>query len=82
MMRRIANVLLALGLLVGAADAAALYFHLGIAGVPWLVNVALAKLGFVAALGILAGGAVAGRLAHREEERLLGSGGTAHRERP
>lgn len=76
-MRRIANVLLALGLSVGAADAVAIFFHLGIAGLPWLVNVALAKLGFVAALGLLGGGAVTGRLARREEEKRLGSGDAA-----
>ena len=73
-MRRIANALLALGVVVGAADAVAIFFHLGIAGVPWLVNVALAKLGFVAALGLLGGGAVTGRIARRDEEKKLGSG--------
>ncbi|MGH7650261.1 MAG: hypothetical protein ACREMS_00310 [Gemmatimonadaceae bacterium] len=52
----------------------AIFFHLGIAGVPWIVNVALAKLGLVAALGILGGGAVTGRLARREETQRLGSG--------
>ena len=73
-MRRIANTLLALGLAVGFADAIAIFFHLGIAGVPWIVNVALAKLGVVAALGLLGGGAVTGRIARREEARRLSSG--------
>ena len=76
-MRRIANVLLALGLVVGAVDAGAILFHIGLAGVPWVVNVALAKLGFVAALGLLGGGAVTGRLARRDEAQRLGSGDAA-----
>ena len=65
-MRRIANTLMALGLAVGFADAVTIFFHLGIAGVPWIVNVALAKLGVVASLGLLGGGAVTERLARRE----------------
>jgi hypothetical protein len=65
---------MSLGLGVGVIDAGAIFFHLGIAGVPWLVNVALAKLGFVAALGLLGGGAVAGRMARREEGDRIGSG--------
>jgi hypothetical protein len=69
--------LMALGLTVGAVDAVAIFFHFGIAGVPWLVNVALAKLGFIAALGLLGGGAVTGRLARREEEKRLASGDAA-----
>ena len=63
-----------LGLAVGVIDAGAIFFHLGLAGVPWLVNVALAKLGFIAALGLLGGGAVAGRIARREEVNRIGSG--------
>ena len=73
-MRRLATLLLGLGLAVGVIDAGAIFFHLGIAGVPWLVNVALAKLGFIAALGLLGGGAVAGRIARREESSRIGSG--------
>ena len=73
-MRRIANILFALGLAVGAADAVAIFFHFGFAGVPWLLNVALAKLGFVAALGLLGGGAVTARIANRDDARRLGSG--------
>jgi hypothetical protein len=72
-MHRIANTLFALGLAVGTADAAAIFFHLGFAGVPWIVNVALAKLGFVAALGLLGGGAVTARLANREDAKRLRS---------
>jgi hypothetical protein len=76
-MRRIASVLMALGVAVGVIDAGAIFFHLGLAGVPWLVNVALAKLGFIAALGLLGGGAVAGRLSRRQEAERLGSGDAA-----
>ena len=76
-MRRVATVLMALGVGVGVIDAGAIFFHLGLAGVPWLVNVALAKLGFIAALGLLGGGAVAGRLARREEVERIGSGDSA-----
>ena len=68
---------MALGVAVGAIDAGAIFFHLGLAGVPWLVNVALAKLGFIAALGLLGGGAVAGRLSRRHEAERLGSGDAA-----
>jgi hypothetical protein len=75
--RRIATLLMGLGLAVGAIDAGAIFFHLGLAGVPWLVNVALAKLGFVAALGLLGGGAVAGRIARREEVKRIGPGDAA-----
>jgi hypothetical protein len=75
--RRIANMLMALGVAVGALDACAIFFHVGFAGVPWLVNVALAKLGLVAALALLGGGAVAGRLARRREAERLGPGDVA-----
>ena len=38
-------------------------------GLSWLIAVGLAKLTFVAALGLVAGGAVLQRLARRAEER-------------
>lgn len=76
-MRRIANMLLALGVAVGVLDAGAIFFHLGFGGVPWLVNVALAKLALVASLGLLGGGAVTGRLARRHEAERLGPGDAA-----
>jgi hypothetical protein len=72
--RRLATLLMGLGLAVGVMDAGAIFFHLGLAAVPWLVNVALAKLGFIAALGLLGGGAVAGRIARREEVGRIGPG--------
>ncbi|MGH7602871.1 MAG: hypothetical protein ACRENK_02615 [Gemmatimonadaceae bacterium] len=73
-MRRIADVMMALGLAVGVVDGGAIFFHLGLAGVPWLVNVALAKLGFIAALGLLGGGAVAGRLSRRQDVNRISPG--------
>jgi hypothetical protein len=75
--RRIANGLMGLGLAVGVIDAGAIFFHLGLAGVPWLVNVALAKLAFIGALGLLGGGAVVGRLARRQDVDRISSGDTA-----
>ena len=60
-----------LGAAVGVATAIAILAHLGFAGVPWLVNVALAKLGFIASLGLIGGGAVSVRLANRRDQRAL-----------
>ena len=73
-MGRLATLLMGLGLAVGMIDAGAIFFHVGLAGVPWLVNVALAKLGVVASLGLLGGGVVAGRLARRKEVARIESG--------
>ncbi|MEP6729977.1 MAG: hypothetical protein ABJE10_05040 [bacterium] len=70
-MRRLGQLLMSLGATVGAAVAVSILLHLGVAGAPWLVNVALAKLGLVAAAGIMAGGALTVRLAARREQRLL-----------
>lgn len=70
-MRRFGRFLMTLGVGVGALTAVAIGLHLGLAGVPWLVNVALAKLGLVASLSMIAGGAAGVRLANRREERLL-----------
>ena len=57
-----------LGVAVGIAVALAMLAHLGVAGAPWLVNVALAKMGLVASGGLIAGGAVSMRLANRREQ--------------
>ena len=59
-----------LGAGIGVAVAFAMFAHLGVAG-PWLVNVALAKLGVVAALGLMAGGAAAVRIGKRQEKARL-----------
>ena len=70
-MRRFGQFLMGLGAAVGVAVALAMFAHLGIVGVPWLVNVALAKLGLVASLGLMAGGAVSVRLANRHDQQRL-----------
>jgi hypothetical protein len=72
-MRRIGQLLMALGAAVGVFVALAIAAHLGLAGAPWLVRVALAKLGLIAAGGLMAGGAIAVRLAKRHEQRQLRS---------
>jgi hypothetical protein len=72
-MRRLGQLLMTLGAAVGVLVALAMVAHLGLAGAPWLVNVALAKLGLIAAGGLMAGGAVTVRLARRQEQRQLGS---------
>ena len=74
MLRRFGQVLMALGATVGVSVVAAMVAHLGLAGAPWLINVALAKLGLIAAGGLMAGGAMSVRLARRREQRLLKSG--------
>ena len=45
--------------------------HAGLVGVPWVVNVALAKLGLVASGGLMAGGAMSIRLARRRDQMAL-----------
>ncbi|HEY6828287.1 MAG TPA: hypothetical protein VI259_15615 [Gemmatimonadaceae bacterium] len=67
-MRRFGQLLMGLGAAVGVMDALAMLAHLGLAGAPWLVNVALAKLGIAASLGLMAGGAVSVRIASRREQ--------------
>ncbi len=63
--------MIAFGAAVGGAVAVAMFAHVGIAGAPWLVNVALAKLGLVASGGLMAGGAVTVRVAKRLERAAL-----------
>ena len=72
-MRRFGRFLMALGAGVGALTALAIGAHLGLADVPWLVNVALAKLGLVASIAMMAGGAASIRIAKRREHRQLAS---------
>ena len=66
-MRAFGKFLMGLGAATGVAVAITAFGHFGVAGAPWLVNVALAKLGFVASTGLMAGGAVSVRLARRRE---------------
>jgi hypothetical protein len=70
-MKGLGKVMIAFGAAVGGAVAVAMFAHVGIAGAPWLVNVALAKLGLVASGGLMAGGAVTVRLAKRFERPAL-----------
>jgi hypothetical protein len=69
-MRVFGKLLMVFGALVGLAVAAAMLAHVGVAG-PWLVNVALAKLGLVASGALMAGGAVSVRLGNRLERTRL-----------
>lgn len=71
-MKKLGNLLMACGAGVGLAVGVAIVAHLGIAGAPWLVNVALAKLGLVASASMMAGGATTVRLAKRREQRRSG----------
>ena len=72
-MKRFGQVLMWAGASIGVAVALATATHVGLAGVPWLVNVAFAKLAFIGAGGLMAGGAVVRRLALRQEARRLRS---------
>ena len=72
-MRRFGQVLMAIGALLGAGVAVAMATDFGLAGAPWLVNVALSKLTLIGAGGLMAGGAMSVRLAKRQEQRRLAS---------
>ena len=63
-----------LGVSVGAIVGLAVLTHTGLGGVPWLVNVALAKIGLVASAGLMTGGAMSLRLAKRREQGALPPG--------
>ena len=76
-MRTLGRFLMLLGACVGVAVALSMAAHLGIFG-PWLVNVAMGKLALVASLGLMAGGAVAVRIANRNEQHELGPGNGSH----
>ena len=69
-MRYFGHFLMGVGAAVVVAVGIAMFAHFGLVGVPWLVNVALAKLGLVASGGLIAGGAIAVRVANRREKRL------------
>ncbi|MDQ3673187.1 MAG: hypothetical protein M3365_02285 [Gemmatimonadota bacterium] len=72
-MRRFGEFLMALGVGVGVIVALLMLAQYGFPGAPWIVNVALAKLGFLAAGGLIAGGAVGVRIARRQEDLRLES---------
>ena len=68
-MRILGRLLAALGLTLGAAISLGLFLHMPLPGIPWLLAVGFVKLGYISSLGLIAGGAVAQRLANREEAR-------------
>jgi hypothetical protein len=73
-MRFFGTLLMALGILVGIAAAALTLLGAGGLGVPWLLSVAITKLTFMGALGLLGGGAVLHRIDRRRQERQLPPG--------
>jgi hypothetical protein len=70
-MKRFGVLLTWLGAGVGVVVGTAMFAHVGAPGATWLVNVALAKLGFIASGGLMAGGAVVQRFANRRKMELL-----------
>jgi hypothetical protein len=73
-MRRLGQLLMALGAALGAFVGIAIVLHLGAPNASWLINVALAKLSLIAAGGLMAAGAVAVRIDNRNRERELHGG--------
>jgi hypothetical protein len=73
-MKRLGQAFMILGAGVGATVAIAMAGHYGLVGAPWIINVALAKLGIIAAGGLMAAGAVSVRIANRREQSNLLSG--------
>jgi hypothetical protein len=61
------------GALLGVAVGVGVALPIHLVGISWLVAVGLAKLTFVAGLGLIASGATLLRVAKREEIKLLGS---------
>ena len=79
---RFGRLLLALGLLVGCAASVGLLVGFEPARLPAsLINVAAYKLTFIAALGLLAAGAVSLRHARRAATRSVGPATPRHSER-
>ena len=70
-MKRLGQAFMLLGAGVWAVIALAIAAHYGLAGAPWIVNVALAKLGIVASGGLIAAGAATVRIANRREKSNL-----------
>ncbi|MGH7653171.1 MAG: hypothetical protein ACREN6_00780 [Gemmatimonadaceae bacterium] len=68
-MRRFGQFLAGLGLALGVAVGLATMWPSHLVGLSWLLAVGMVKLGFVSALGLIAGGAVLQRIANRAEAR-------------
>ncbi|MDB4893618.1 MAG: hypothetical protein JWL61_5473 [Gemmatimonadetes bacterium] len=73
-MKAFGQLLMWIGAAVGTVVGIAIFGHAGLSGVAWLINVALAKLGLMSALGLMGGGAVLQRLAARRDDRTLPRG--------
>ena len=71
MLRKFGDSLMWLGTGMGTAVGVGLMFGVALPGLPWLVAVGLVKLTLIAALGLIAGGAIVRRLSIRAEQRDL-----------
>ncbi len=70
-MRRLGQLLMALGAALGVFVGIAIVLHAGAPNASWLVNVALAKLSLIASGGLMGAGAVAVRIDNRNRAREL-----------
>ena len=70
-MHRMGMLLRVSGAALGIAIFTAIGIHWEWAGGPWLINVALAKLGLIGAGGLMAAGVVAERVARRDDARRV-----------
>jgi hypothetical protein len=68
-MRVLGTILIVLGALIGSGVGIGMLLGLSVPGVSWLIALGLVKLTLIAAVGLIAGGAVLQRLATRAEER-------------
>jgi hypothetical protein len=72
-MRRIGELLMILGAILGVLVGLSIVTHLG-PGSSWIINVALAKLALVGAGGLMGAGAVAIRIDNRDRSKNLSAG--------
>jgi hypothetical protein len=68
-MRRIGELLMIVGAILGVLVGLSIIAHLG-PGSSWLINVALAKLALIGAGGLMGAGAVAIRIDNRDRKNL------------
>jgi hypothetical protein len=68
-MRRLAQLLMLLGVLLGGAIGVAILLGVSLPGLSWFLAVGLAKLTLIGSGGLLAGGALLQRLANRRDDR-------------
>lgn len=71
---------MAMGAVLGAGVALAIGTHTGIPGMPWLINVALAKLTLLGAGGMMMAGAAGIRFERLRETRRIAAGDDAARD--